>query len=401
MKKVFTLLLSLVMVFGAMSVIPALAAKNVAYPSTQQVNVDGATVEFQMYALKDENNNDTNYVKVRDVAHILNGTAAQFSVGWDGAVNLIPGQSYEGNGSEMSTPFSGERTYTPATAPTNVNSQTVELDAIVLNDDDGGGYTYYKLRDLGTALGFTVDWSAEKGVFIETEAQAPVAKNVYPVTLYALDGRTCEVSSDQVEAYLAVGWYYAPMTVLYAADGRTQVVPTSDVEAHLSFGWYTSLDDMKVTLYSADRRKLAVMPNEVDAYLSVGWYRSADEAATHAVPFDPNSLKLKGVYVSVYKYVPSSIHLRFEEADLAAINLFTYVTYGDYTFTKVKEWPSNTGITSIEYEYQGRDSISSKISGNHGDGYIYFTANGVRYKLSFVNTGSDSLDFTYSITKLG
>ena len=38
----------------------------------------------------------------------------------------------------------------------------------VLTDDSGDGYTYYKLRDLGAALGFTVDWSAEQGVFIQT-----------------------------------------------------------------------------------------------------------------------------------------------------------------------------------------------------------------------------------------
>lgn len=64
-----------------------------AYASTQSVKVDGVAVEFQMYALKDEKGNDTNYVKVRDVAYALNGTAAQFNVGWDGAVNLVTGQA--------------------------------------------------------------------------------------------------------------------------------------------------------------------------------------------------------------------------------------------------------------------------------------------------------------------
>ena len=39
----------------------------------------------------------------------------------------------------------------------------------MLTDDSGGAYTYYKLRDLGKALGFNVDWSAEKGVFVETD----------------------------------------------------------------------------------------------------------------------------------------------------------------------------------------------------------------------------------------
>ncbi len=140
-----------------------------AHPSTQTVTIDGKPVELQAYALKDANGYDTNYVKLRDVAHLLNGTAAQFSVGWDGAVNVTTGQAYAPNGSEMQTPFSGVRAYTPASAPTRVNGADAALEAIVLNDDAGGGYTYYKLRDLGSALGFLVDWSPETGIFIQTK----------------------------------------------------------------------------------------------------------------------------------------------------------------------------------------------------------------------------------------
>ena len=42
------------------------------------------------------------------------------------------------------------------------------LRALVLTDAQGGQATYYKLRDLGQAIGFNVGWSAEKGIFIET-----------------------------------------------------------------------------------------------------------------------------------------------------------------------------------------------------------------------------------------
>ena len=140
----------------------------IAYPSTQAVEVDGAGVEFQCYALKDENGNDTNYIKLRDLALVLSGTAAQFEVGWDGAVNIETGKAYTPNGSELSTPFSGQREYAPAAAPTNVNGVPAALDAIVLTDDNGGAYTYYKLRDLGAAIGFVVDWSADRGIYIET-----------------------------------------------------------------------------------------------------------------------------------------------------------------------------------------------------------------------------------------
>ncbi len=140
-----------------------------AYASTQSVLVDGKPVEFQCYALKDANGYDTNYVKVRDLAYVLNGTAAQFNMDWDGAVNLETGKAYTPNGSEMKTPFSGNRTYQINTAPIKVDGAAAKLESIVLTDDNGGGYTYYKFRDLGAALGFTVEWSGEKGIYIETK----------------------------------------------------------------------------------------------------------------------------------------------------------------------------------------------------------------------------------------
>lgn len=141
----------------------------IAYASTQNVLVDGKSIEFQCYALKDENGYMTNYIKLRDVASVLNGTAAQFNVGWNGNVNIETGKAYVPNGSEMSTPFSGDRAYENATATTNVNGKAANLNAILLKDDIGSGFTYYKLRDLGNALGFKVDWSAQKGIFIETK----------------------------------------------------------------------------------------------------------------------------------------------------------------------------------------------------------------------------------------
>ncbi len=371
MKRTLILLLSLVMVFSAIPITPVLAAENVAYPSTQQVSVDGTAVEFQMYALKDENGNDTNYVKVRDVAYILNGTAAQFSVNWDGAVDLIPGQGYESDGSEMSTPFSGERPYTPATAPTQVNAQDAALDAIVLTDDNGGGYTYYKLRDLGAALGFTVDWSAERGVYIETETQPAAAETPYPVTLYALDGRTITVWSNEVDDYLSVGWYYAPVTQLYAADGRTLVVATSEVDAYVAVGWYTDINDAKVTLYAPDGRTIAVWNNEVDAYKAVGWSLLCPTYASS--PDVPDFGALLGIraYASsvdaeggLYVYSLSSIQSSRYPEDYAikysnALESYGFVPYhsfegsGGHTFYVYKN--SNTGrLVSLDADSIGR-----------------------------------------------
>ena len=71
-------------------------------------------------------------------------------MGWNGAVNIETGKAYTANGSEMKTPYSGDRAYKSADSATTVNGGAASLEAIVLTDDNGGAYTYYKLRDLDT-----------------------------------------------------------------------------------------------------------------------------------------------------------------------------------------------------------------------------------------------------------
>ena len=146
-----------------------------AHASSQTVQVDNTKIDFPMYALVDDNGNLTNYIRIRDLANYLNNTPAQFSVGYDGKVSLTKGMSYIPQGSEGNTPFSGNRTCTILDDTTLINfadgrsSLDVDLISIRLTDDNGGGYTYYKLRDVGRCLGFNVGWSADRGVFIETD----------------------------------------------------------------------------------------------------------------------------------------------------------------------------------------------------------------------------------------
>ena len=141
----------------------------IAYAASQTVSIDGRPVTFQMYALKNASGFGTNYVKLRDLAYALNGTAAQFHVEYDGVIQLVPGRAYTSAGGEMTTPFSGDRAYTGGSQSIQVDGEATEMTAITLLDDAGGGYNYFKLRDLGTALGFKVDWSAARGIYIETK----------------------------------------------------------------------------------------------------------------------------------------------------------------------------------------------------------------------------------------
>jgi hypothetical protein len=125
-----------------------------AIKTSSRVLVDRTSKSFDAY-----NINDNNYFKLRDIAYVLNGTAKQFAVGWDGvknAISLTTAKPYLSVGGEMtSSTGSNIKTATPTTAKIFLNSKEVFLTAYNID-----GNNYFKLRDLGESLNFGVDWNA-------------------------------------------------------------------------------------------------------------------------------------------------------------------------------------------------------------------------------------------------
>ena len=239
-----------------------------------------------MYALVDENGGLTNYVKLRDVAHVLNSTPAKFSVGYDGTISITTGEAYTSNGSEMSTPYSGDRAYKPGPGAVKVNGADVSLDAIVLTDDNGGAYTYFKLRDLGAALGFKVDWTGERGVFIETGAEAaPVQEAPKTLTMEDVQGiwyypggewdAACEYifTGDQVKAviYNSINnefmnysyLYYTATCTMESSYAHSGVIKMSGLQQ------YTVAEDGTETPMESSRTSLSIRKYK-DGGLTIG-----------------------------------------------------------------------------------------------------------------------------------
>ncbi len=102
---------------------------------------------------------DNNYFKLRDIAYLLKDTEACFEVTWNGetgAIDLTTGQTYTSVGGELDHPGSGMKLYTDSTAIVYIDGVQVALTAYTINDNN-----YYKLRDLGEAMGFNVSWDSE------------------------------------------------------------------------------------------------------------------------------------------------------------------------------------------------------------------------------------------------
>ncbi len=103
----------------------------------------------------------------------------------------------------------------------------------------------------------------------------PFAKADYTV-LYASDGRTKQVDSNDIEKWIAVGWFPSPeeaeIITMYSMDGREIKLPEYHREAFRNVGWYNTIDEVTLTMYSMDGRSIVVYRDAAEAHNKVGWY---------------------------------------------------------------------------------------------------------------------------------
>ena len=160
MKRALGILLTLLL---SLSVLPAgaLAAETKVVMSPQNLRADGKTIACEKY-----NIDGSNYFKLRDVAMVLDGTGSRFSVGWDGekkVISVVTGEAYTPDGSELDL-SGGDKS-----ASAVPSTQTLLINGIERSDLSAyniGGNNYFKLRDLGDALGFEVDYDKETNTAI-------------------------------------------------------------------------------------------------------------------------------------------------------------------------------------------------------------------------------------------
>lgn len=139
------------------------AKPETASPTNDKLEVNGTAANPTVYKI-----GGSNYFKIRDVAALLNGTEKQFAVGYDGALSSVTattGQGYDKQAGDLAgAATGGNQTAAVSNDAIYVDGQKVEAEVYKIN-----GSNYFKLRDLGRALNFYVGWSAERGMYIETD----------------------------------------------------------------------------------------------------------------------------------------------------------------------------------------------------------------------------------------
>ncbi|MBQ7624610.1 MAG: hypothetical protein IJS65_04990 [Clostridia bacterium] len=151
MKKavLFTVVLALLLSLS----VPVFAFS--AQISAQKLSVNGKETACEKY-----NIDGSNYFKLRDLAQLLNGTGSQFEVGWDaakGVVSVTTNHAYTTpNGHELEVGADKSST-------AKVSAQTIMINGAVRTDltvYNIGGSNFFKLREMGDALGFDVGYDS-------------------------------------------------------------------------------------------------------------------------------------------------------------------------------------------------------------------------------------------------
>jgi len=131
----------------------------VATPTSSGVLVNGKSIKFDAYNIA-----GNNFFKLRDLAFVLSSTGKRFGVGWDeanNAIRLISGAVYTPDGSEMSSGSTGSRTPVPTSSRIFLDGKEVSLAAYNI-----GGNNYFKLRDIGAAFDFKVEWHGDNNTIV-------------------------------------------------------------------------------------------------------------------------------------------------------------------------------------------------------------------------------------------
>ncbi len=176
MKKTLVFALILAMLFALAG--PASAFK--AQRSTQTLNVDGKVINCDKYNIDDEN-----YFKLRDMASLLNGTGSQFDVSFDEAtwtVVITTNKAYaKPDGTELKIGKDMSSTAQPTTQKITIDGKLrTDLTAYNIGDNN-----YFRLKELGAALGFDYDYDeATRTVFVKSRSAASG-----PVTVTDMTGR--------------------------------------------------------------------------------------------------------------------------------------------------------------------------------------------------------------------
>ena len=219
MKKLLPTLLALLLFCLAL---PCASAADVT-PSPQKLSVDGTDADCDKY-----NIDGSNYFKLRDLAYLLSKSDSRFSVAFDAesnAVTVVPGGDYVPVGGELERGKDLSKTAVASKQSVLINGEAVEGISVY----NIGGNNYFKLRDLGSALGFAVAFDADANTAVVlSKGSKATYQNAFETLLGSVNEKrrtdmASEVTFDGFEDYIVND----PSTIDLLSDDEIKALVTN------------------------------------------------------------------------------------------------------------------------------------------------------------------------------
>ena len=219
MKKLLPTLLALFLFCLAL---PCASAADVT-PSPQKLSVDGTDADCDKY-----NIDGSNYFKLRDLAYLLSKSDSRFSVAFDAesnAMTVVPGGDYVLVGGELERGKDLSKTAVASKQSVLINGEAVEGISVY----NIGGNNYFKLRDLGSALGFTVAFDADANTAVVlSKGSKATYQNAFETLLGSVNEKrrtdmASEVTFDGFEDYIVND----PSTIDLLSDDEIKALVTN------------------------------------------------------------------------------------------------------------------------------------------------------------------------------
>ena len=166
MKKKISLLLAILMLVTLLPTAFAESKTVDAVKNTKKVTLDGEEVMVGAYDVE-----GYNYLKLRDVAAILNGKKCQFNVGYDKPTKLITvelAKGYEKVEGDLAEIKDEKAKANIRVIKILVNGEEKEVKTALINENN-----YMQLRDLGSLVGLNVGYDkVNKVIMLKSDAEA-------------------------------------------------------------------------------------------------------------------------------------------------------------------------------------------------------------------------------------